>query len=111
MDWKWIKETAFGPLNLSHETFWKLTPAEFLELVDGWKWRENYEAEKIKALNDLELTRLSMLASWVTAPHLKKPAKPSDFYDPKKANKEKKKTTPQESKRVVDDLSKEMGVE
>ena len=110
MDWKWIKETAFGPLNLSHETFWKMTPSEFIERYEGWKWRENYEVEKVKAMNELELTRLSILASWITAPHVKKPKKPTDFYNPNK-KKEKKKTTPQESKRVVEELSKEMGVE
>jgi hypothetical protein len=109
LDWKWIKEIAFGPLNLSHDVFWKLTPSEFLELYEGWQWRENRRINELKDLHELELTRLAILASWITAPHLKKPKKPTDFYDPNKS-KEKKKTTPAESKRVVDELSKELGV-
>ena len=109
MDWKWIKEIAFGPLNLSHITFWGLTPAELLELYEGWKWRENRRVEEIKELHELEMTRLSVLASWITAPHLKKPKHPKDFYDPTK-NREKKKTTPEKSNRVVNELAMEMGV-
>ncbi|MBW3114186.1 hypothetical protein KYJ26_20170 [Bacillus sp. MCCB 382] len=109
MDWKWIKEVAFGPLNLSHESFWKLQPFEFLELYEGWKWREDRRIEEIKELNEMEMRRMSILASWITAPHFRKPKKPTDFYNPN-ANKEKPKTTPEESKRMVMLLSKEMGV-
>ena len=61
-------------------------------------------------MHDLEMRRLSILASWITAPHYKKPKKPTDFYDPDK-NTEKKKTTQEESQRVMSDLAEEMGVD
>jgi hypothetical protein len=61
-------------------------------------------------MNDLELRRLSILASWITAPHVKKPLKSTDFYDPDKLEKSKKKTSPQESKNMIDNLEKQMGV-
>jgi hypothetical protein len=111
LDWVWIKEIAFGALNLSHIVFWKLTPSEFLELVEGWQWRENRRIDEIKSLHELEMRRLSILASWVTAPHLgKKTLKPTDFYDPDKINKDKKKTTPQETRKMMEKLEKQMGV-
>jgi hypothetical protein len=110
LNWKWIKEIAFGALNLSHSTFWKLTPAEFLDLYDGWQWRENRRFNEIKELHELEMQKLSVLASWITAPHLKKPMKPTEFYDPNK-KKENVNTTPEESKRIVEELGKEMGCE
>jgi hypothetical protein len=109
LDWKWVKETAFGPLNLSHETFWKLQPSEFIELYEGWLWRENRRIDEIKELNEMEMRRMSILASWLTAPHYRKPKKPTDFYNPDK-KKPKPKTTPDESKRMVLALTKEMGV-
>jgi hypothetical protein len=110
LDWEWSKETAFGPLNLSHDVFWKLTPGELIDLFNGWQWRENRRIDEIKATHELEMQRLSVLASWITAPHLKKPKKPTDFYDPEKSNKPKKTTTLEESQKIVDKLAKQMGV-
>ncbi|WP_199232674.1 hypothetical protein [Mesobacillus foraminis] len=60
-------------------------------------------------MHELRMRECSVLASWLTAPHVKKALKPTDFYNPDK--KEKVKTTPLESKRVLDELSKEMGVD
>lgn len=61
-------------------------------------------------MNDLELRRLSLLASWMSAFHLKKPVKPTDFYNPEKLEKSKKKTSPEENKKMLDNLEKQMGV-
>ncbi|MDP1419229.1 hypothetical protein Q8G35_12490 [Peribacillus simplex] len=60
-------------------------------------------------MHEIEMTRLSILASWLTAPHLKKPMKPKDFYNPDKKQTPQK-TTPDESKHILDELQKEMGV-
>jgi hypothetical protein len=87
-----------------------MTPAEFIDLYNGWLWRENRRTEEIKALHELEMRRLSVLASWVTAPHMKKPKQPTDFYNPEKLNKEKPKTNPEKSKKVIEELEKQMGV-
>jgi hypothetical protein len=117
LDWKWIKEIAFGALNLSHEVFWKLTPSEFLDLYDGWLWRENRNVEEQKSLHDIRMREYSVLASWITAPHVKKPLKPTDFYDPdklaklKSINEERKQLqTPEEKKSMFDNLEKQLGV-
>lgn len=109
MDWEGLKQIAFGPLNLSHEQFWKLTHGEFLELYEGWKWRENRRVEEEKAKHELEMRRLSVLASWLTAPHLKKPRRPTDFYDPDR-KKEKRTTTPEQTRQIIAELSEKMGV-
>ena len=88
-----------------------MTPAEFLDLYEGWKWREKRKFEEIELMNDLELRRFSILASWLNAPHYgKKNPKPTHYYDPDKEKKSKK-TTQEESQAVVDDLAQEMGVE
>ncbi|MED3691307.1 hypothetical protein P4534_21305 [Peribacillus butanolivorans] len=60
-------------------------------------------------MHEIEMTRLSVLASWLTAAHLKKPMKPKDFYNPDKKQTSQK-TTPEESRRILDELQKEMGV-
>lgn len=56
------------------------------------------------------MRRLSVLASWLTAPHLKKPMKPTDFYNPERLEQNKKKTNPEESRRMIEKLEKQMGV-
>ncbi|MDF2902366.1 MAG: hypothetical protein K0S25_4 [Bacillus sp. (in: firmicutes)] len=110
MDWEFVKEISFGALNLSHDTFWRLTPSEFLDLYDGWQWREDRRLEEIKASHELRIREFSVLASWLTAPHVKKPPKPTDFYDPERRPENRRKTTPEESKRMIDQLEKQMGV-
>lgn len=98
-------------MQLSHEQLWELTPAEFLDLYEGWKWREEREMKKVEMQHDLELRRLALLAHWLNAPHLgKKNPKPTHYYNPDK-DKEPKKTTQKESQAVVNDLAQEMGVE
>jgi hypothetical protein len=59
-------------------------------------------------MNEIEMRKLSVLASWLTAPHVRKPKKPTDFYNPNKT-KEKPKTSPEKTKRMIDDLENEMG--
>ena len=67
--------------------------------------------QKVEMQHDLELRRLALLAHWLNAPHLgKKNPKPTHYYDPDKKN-QPKKTTQEESQKVVDDLAQEMGVE
>jgi hypothetical protein len=86
-----------------------LTPSEFLELYDGWQWREDRRIDEMKASHELRMREYSVLASWLTSPHLKKPMKPTNFYNPEKSG-NKRKTTPEETKRVIDNLEKQMGV-
>lgn len=98
-------------MQLSHEQLWKLSPAEFLDLYEGWKWREKRKYEELEQMNDLEMRRLSLLANWLNSPHLgKRNPKPTHYYNPDK-DKETKKTTQEESQRVVNELAEEMGVE
>lgn len=87
-----------------------------MDLYEGWKWREEYRIEEkrkeLELTHDLELRRLSLLAHWLNAPHMgKKNPKPTHYYDPDKKEKPKKKTTQEESQRVLDELAEEMGVD
>jgi hypothetical protein len=63
-------------------------------MLEGWHWRDKREMQK-----------LAQLASWTTAPHLKKPISADELLeDPKK----QKKTTPEESQAVVKEIASEM---
>jgi hypothetical protein len=81
---------------LTPKSLGKLTYGEFIDLYDGFKWREKRQ---------LELLALS--ASWVTAPHLKKPIDPNDLLEPMK---EKKQVTQEEKERVTRELEEKLGV-
>lgn len=83
-------------MNLTPEQLGKLTHGEFLDLYDGWKWRERRELE-----------HYAQLAAWVTAPHVKRPIDPRKLL---KDEKEKKKTTPEETAVIISELEKLMGV-
>jgi hypothetical protein len=74
-----------------------LTHGEFLDLCEGYKEREQIEWRK-----------LAQLASWVTAPHVKKPIDPRKLLG---SDKEKKKTNKTETKAVIADLMAQMGEE
>jgi hypothetical protein len=63
-------------------------------MLQGWHWRDKREMQ-----------RLATLASWVTAPHLKKPISPEELLSEKK---ERQKTTPEESRAVVEEMASEM---
>lgn len=95
MDWEEMKRIAYGPLNLMPEQFWSLTYKEFLELVEGYKYR-----------NELEWRKIAQLASWIMAPHLKRPISADKLLG---KDKKKKRTTPEETTRVLDDLMSEFG--
>jgi hypothetical protein len=64
-------------------------------LYDGWRWREKRQMQ-----------HMAQIASWVTAPHLKRPIEPQVFLGEKTENEKK---TPEENKKMVDDLIKQMG--
>jgi hypothetical protein len=81
---------------LTPKSLGKLTYGEFIDLYDGFKWREKRQ---------LELLALS--AAWVTAPHLKKPIDPNDLLEPMK---EKKQVTQEEKERVTRELEEKLGV-
>jgi hypothetical protein len=98
MDWEGIKQIAFGALNLSHDELGKLTHGEFLELCEGFKWRD----EKDRAY-------LALQARVIMSAQSKKPLNPFKEFKLTKTH-EKKKTTPEESKQVVNDLMEKMGV-
>ena len=100
MDWKGIKQIAFGPLNLSHDELGKLTHSEFLELLEGYEWREKYHR-----------TMLAIQSRTIMSAHGKKPLDPVKAFKLKDTDKKiKKKTNADESKQVVQDLMEEMGV-
>jgi hypothetical protein len=92
LDWKGIKQLAFGPLNLSHEQFWSLTIAEFNDLVEGYVWREERQME-----------RMAQLAVWITAPHLKKPWTVEKLLGKKKET-EQPKITPEDKKKLFEEM-------
>jgi hypothetical protein len=47
--WKdWIAASlplAMGPLQMRHDEFYRMTPREFLERLDGWRWRHRRHEE------------------------------------------------------------------
>lgn len=96
MDWGAIKQIAYGPLNLDPESLGKLTHGEFLDLYEGFRWREKRQWEQ-----------MAQLTSWITAPHVKKPIDPKVLLQ---SEKDKKRTTQEETKAVIEDLEKLMGV-
>lgn len=53
---------------LKHDEFYNLTPLEFAELYEGYKWREEREWYK-----------LAWLAHYTIAPHVKKAPTPDDL--------------------------------
>jgi hypothetical protein len=55
------------------------------------------------------MREFSVLASWLTQPHVKKPMKPTDFYNPERS-KEQRKTTPEKTKKMISMLEEQMGV-
>ncbi|AGK52035.1 hypothetical protein [Bacillus sp. 1NLA3E] len=91
-----IKQIAYGPLNLSPEQLGRLTYGEFLDLYDGYKWREKRRLEM-----------LALSASWITAPHLKRPIDPNDLLKPAA---KKKKVTQEEKERVTREIEERLGV-
>lgn len=97
MDWEGIKYIAFGALNLSHDELGKLTHGEFLELWEGFQWRDRYQ----RSLYAIHATAIMSGQS-------KKPLKPFQVFQLEKAS-NKKKTTSEESKRVVESLIKDLG--
>jgi dipeptidase len=75
----------------------RLTLSEFIDMVKGYQWREKNTMQK-----------LAQLASWVTAPHLKKPVDPKKLLETKQEK--RKRTTQAESNAVVNDLMAQMNV-
>jgi hypothetical protein len=102
MDWDALKRVAYGPLNLMPADFWSLTFKELQELVEGYKLRNESEWEKY-----------AQLASWITAPHLKRPISAKKLLGTgnEKRSKKDRRTTPEESKSVVQGLMQDMGID
>lgn len=59
MDWEALLKVACGPLQLKPDEFWRLTPGEFQDLIEGYNWRREQEVEQRKA--DAELKRIELL--------------------------------------------------
>ena len=95
MPWEEMKRYAYGPLKLMPDQFWELTYGEFLELVDGYRYRD-----------EIEWRKLAQLASWTIAPHLKKPISANKLLG---KDQKKKKTTAEETAQVMNDLEAEFG--
>lgn len=93
-----MQRIAYAYLNLQPHQFWKLTLAEFKLMMEGFNLR-----------NELEWRKVAQLASWVTAPHLKRPMKPDKLLGKSDNNKERKKTTPEYTKEYLDELEKDFG--
>jgi hypothetical protein len=85
---------------LNPQQLGELTYAEFLDLHDGFLWRERRQKEM-----------LALLASWTTAPHVKKPISPDKFLGDNHNEETKKKTTPEQANAVVNELAHMMGVQ
>ena len=83
---------------MAPESLGKLTYGEFLELYEGFKWREKKQREEY-----------AILASWLTAPHYKNPVQPSDYMKTFE-DKEKKTVTKEEKERVTREIEERLGV-
>jgi hypothetical protein len=88
-----VKELAYGPLQLMPGDLGELDYAQLLELLKGYEWRQKQH-----------LRENALMASWVTAPHLKKPLDPKKLLGEKK---EKEKTTPEKTRKVLYNLEEE----
>lgn len=89
-----MKRLAFGPLNLMPQQFWELTLTEFKDLIEGYKWRDKREWEKI-----------AQLAVW-TSQKLKKGTTAKKLLG---TSNERKKTTAEESRNQVSELVTRLG--
>lgn len=96
MDLEELKRIALGPLGLLPQQFWDMTPGELKDMVEGFKLRE-----------ELEWRKTAQLAAWIVSPHLKKPVTADKLLG---KNKQKKTTTPEETKARLHDLMARMGV-
>ena len=76
------------------DQFWSLTLTEFLDLIEGYKWR-----------NEREWERTAQLAVW-TSQKLKKNVTAKKLIGKES---KKKKTTPEETKAVLTDLTNRFG--
>jgi hypothetical protein len=74
--------------------FWELTLNEFNDLLEGYKWR-----------NEREWERVAQLAVW-TSEKLKRSVTAEELLGKKNA---KKKTTPEETRAVLLDLTNRLG--
>lgn len=73
--------------------FWTLTLTEFNDLLDGYKWRD-----------EMEWQRVAQLAIW-TSQKLKDNTTADDLMGKSK----RKKTTPEETRAVLLDLTQRLG--
>ena len=74
----------------------ELTHGELMDMYKGYEWREKREME-----------RLAQSASWVTAPHLKRPLDPRKLLQ---TEKKKVKTNPEKTAKVLTGLMDKLGV-
>ena len=96
LNWGAIKEIAYGPLNLTPDQLGTFTVGEIMDMYDGYLWRERRLMEQ-----------QAQLASWVTAPHLRKPLDPKKLMQP---NKPKEKTTPKKTEKMIAGLKNDLGL-
>jgi hypothetical protein len=85
----------------------KLTPREFQDMVEGYMWKREME-------QDQRMFENSIMASWISMPHMKKPLDASKLFkaylDAKKPKEnKKKKTTEEESKNLLKELVADIG--
>lgn len=86
-DWRAARELAFGPLGLTHEQFFRLTPRELWDLANGFEWRHRREL-MIRALFTANLMNASG--------NMKRRVKPKDLLGPKFFLEKEKDTKPAE---------------
>lgn len=93
---------AVGPLGLTHEQFWRLTPAEYEDLVEGYKMKEREKWDR---------------EAWVMAQHYnmhRKKGQPpfsgKDFIDWDEIDKknQKKRHSKQDRKNTLEYLDEEL---
>jgi len=68
---EWAEPIAYGPLNLMPGAFEQLQPHEFVDLWDGYKWRQEQEEN-----------RLAYFTACQMSVHTSKPVSPKDLLKP-----------------------------
>jgi hypothetical protein len=84
---------------LTPKSLGKLTYGEFLELYEGYKWREKKQHES-----------LAILASWVALPHSKERLQPNELMKELEGPTEKERVTQEEKERVTREIEEKLGV-
>lgn len=103
--WTYMKRLAFGPLSLKWDEFWRLCPAQILEMAEAVFW---WEGEKYQPFEDLILAHACIVVNNKDArrPRLT----PDKLRGGKKKQKETRKKTKAEAMKELEGIRKRMGI-